>query len=568
MTKRLRVLSMVVLGICIFLQVPAQSKEEALFRAVQSSNLDETIQLLEAAAPVDGIDDHGHTPLNYACALENMELINILLRYGASVNGFPETEPPLFSAVKYNSHKPVMLLMQSGADLSVMREPEGNALYLAARYNKAATIRILLSKGVLTHLPGRQGNSAVHIAAQYGSAEALTALLSAGGLSHSDLNEKRQTPLHLAAENGHAEVCAQLIKAGADPNAWDHENRTPLHYATQSNHKAAAIRLLEAKADPNIPDSRGNFPIHHVARSANSSLALSMIGYGANINATDLKGQTPFVIATWQGEAMFCRALVKNGASLGSISGPNPLATIIEGRSDADVFTKSNARGRYGGRTYLSWALAVGETGMAGKLLELGAGYDTPDEADPGNTPLHVAAVMDLVDAAELLTSMGADLNVQNARGETPLHLALRARRTKMVRWLLQRGAKTDVRAQWKLPIIDALRAGTEMTNLMLEAGVSLEVVDIEDNWPVHIAVQSGDLAFLQMLLQQGVQVNERNAVDGSTALHLAAKTGRADMVLELLRKGADPSKLNDDGKTALDVAVSNFHLKLVPLLR
>lgn len=561
---------MFVVGIGMFIQAHAQSKGEALFLAVQTSNLDEAIQLLEAGAPVDGIDDHDRTPLNYACALDNMEFINVLIRYGASVNGFSETEPPLYTAVKHNSHKPIMLLMQSGADLSVMRESDGNAVYLAARYNKAAAIRILLSKGALTHLPKMGGNSSVHVAAQYGSSDAMNALLGAGGRSHSDLNEKGKTPLHLAAEHGHAEICAQLLKAGADPNSLDQQNRIPLHFAAMNDHKLAAIRLLEAGANPNIPDAQGNFPIHYAAKAGNSSLTLSLVGYGADVNALNAHGQSPLVIATNKGMAMLCRALVKNGASMGQAGYPKALSAIIQGgrtASDADAFSKANADGSFGGRTYLSWAIAAGESGMVGKLLELGAAYDVEDEADPLNLPLHLAAMGDRVDVAELLTAMGADINAQNDEGETALHLALRSRRIKMVRWLLQRGARTDIRAKGTLPMIEALKAGPAMTQLMLEAGEKLEVLDTHDNWPVHLAVQSGKMTFLEMILQQGVQVNNKNDL-GMTALHLATKAGREDMVRELLRKGADVSLTTNEGLTAMEVAVQTFNLKLIPILR
>lgn len=41
----------------------------------------------------------------------------------------------------------------------------------------------------------------------------------------------------------------------------------------------------------------------------------------------------------------------------------------------------------------------------------------------------------------------------------------------------------------------------------------------------------------------------------GNTALHYAAEKGHADVVKELLARGADPSAANDEGKTAADLA-------------
>jgi ankyrin repeat protein len=569
MSERMRAFLMATVGLCLFLQSPAQSKEEPIFRAVQSSNLEETVQLLDTGAPVDRMDENGNTPLNYACALENMELITKLLRYGASVNGFPDGEPPLFTAIKHNNHKPVMLLLQAGANQGIMRPFDGNAAYLAARYDQAATMRILLARGALTHLPEFQGNSAVHIAAQYGSTETVEVLMGAGGLGHSDRNEQGQTPLHLAATNGHEQVCFKLLQAGADPNALDNTNSSPLHYALRNRHPAAAVRLLEGGAIPMIPDAQGNFPIHFAVNADLTSLVMVLFGYGADINVPDAKGKSPLALAAAQKQTMMCRVLVQNGASMGQASIPEPLALIIKGEAGAEnspVFTKDNVNDSFEGQCYLSWAISAGKTKIVERLLEFGARTDIPDQTNGGNLPIHIAAIGGTKEV-ELLLARGADIDALNSKGETPLCLALANRAHVMADWLISKGAGTDVRSKGELPMVIALRSGIQTTLVMVEAGGSLEVVDLHDNWPVHIAVQNEDPILLQYLLKRGCAVNMKNE-DGNTALHLAAQTGREDLLRLLLSSGADILLTNNNGKTADDLAVKNFHLKLCPLLR
>jgi ankyrin repeat protein len=66
---------------------------------------------------------------------------------------------------------------------------------------------------------------------------------------------------------------------------------------------------------------------------------------------------------------------------------------------------------------------------------------------------------------------------------------------------------------------------------------------------------RSGDLARLVEVLDVGVPVNLTNAV-GDTLLILAAYHVHAEVVRELIQRGADHGRINDKGQTALAAAV------------
>lgn len=76
-------------------------------------------------------------------------------------------------------------------------------------------------------------------------------------------------------------------------------------------------------------------------------------------------------------------------------------------------------------------------------LLRQNANPDIRD--NDGNTPLHIAAQIGFLEAADWLRIANADLNARNNRGETALILAVQQRNAAMVRQLIEAGANPDV---------------------------------------------------------------------------------------------------------------------------
>lgn len=86
-----------------------------------------------------------------------------------------------------------------------------------------------------------------------------------------------------------------------------------------------------------------------------------------------------------------------------------------------------------------------------------------------------------------------------------------------------------------------------------MERGAEINETQDQGWDALHLAVRYGQPDTISTLLEYGIDINADN--HGWTALHLAALNGHTDIASILLNKGADTHRLNQDGKTALDIA-------------
>uniref|UniRef100_A0A1B6J8B0 RHD domain-containing protein n=1 Tax=Homalodisca liturata TaxID=320908 RepID=A0A1B6J8B0_9HEMI len=127
-------------------------------------------------------------------------------------------------------------------------------------------------------------------------------------------------------------------------------------------------------------------------------------------------------------------------------------------------------------------------------------------------------------------------------------------------------------------PLLVAARWGVpDMVSLLLDAGASVTATDCDNNTALHLAVlrDNRGLDVLSVLLPRCLHLVTNNNQDGFTALHLAVKERKVDIVSSLCVKsdnGLYPNDLincqdNKHGNTALHIAVSHRFKDIVTLL-
>jgi len=177
------------------------------------------------------------------------------------------------------------------------------------------------------------------------------------------------------------------------------------------------------------------------------------------------------------------------------------------------------------------------------------------------------AIVFDQVSVVGNLIYRGMDPNTPTEKGEPALVFAIRSGAPKTVGFLLkQPGIQIDAtNAADETALMLAANANDLVSvNLLIEAGASVN----RPNWtPLHYAASKGHTAMMRLLIENDAYIDAESP-NGTTPLMMAAYYATPNAVKLMLEEGADPTLQNQDGQTALAMAVSKDKLLSVKYIR
>jgi len=378
----------------------------ALHWAAYLDDADIAKALIEAGANVKAVNRYAVTPLSLACANDNSAIVEMLLEAGADPNtALRGGETVLMTAARTGNAEAVNALLARGANVNAKERRGQTAIMWAAAEGNTEVVNILIRAGADFVTALDSGFTPLLFAAREGRSETVRALLAAGADVNSATQPRKASakgprpgtsPLMLAVENGYFELAVELLKAGADPND-QRSGFTPLHALTW-------VRK------PNRGEDDGDPAPFEAGHLDSLQFARKLISAGADVNAPlnsgkggpglfNKKGVTPFMMAAATADATFMRALVEWGA--------DPTITNVDGCTPLIVATG------------------------------VGVGSAAANET-AGTEP-------EVLEAAELLLQLGADVNAVDKNGETAMHGAAYKNLPKVVEFLAAHGAKIDV---------------------------------------------------------------------------------------------------------------------------
>lgn len=376
---------------------------------------------------------------------------------------------------------------------------------------------------------------------------------SSGGLpAHEDVGEIVRAVFDAAAVGGLTKMIT-LLESHADAIDWssalcNEDGDTLLHVAVNGSHRDTLQYLLgcECGVQVDMRNSSGWTSLMSAIDAGDTRMAKILIDAGADVNMLWIESYSCLSCAV-----VLCAQQPENPARLEMIR------LLIT--SSADI----NAR-----------------------------------HAVTGQTPLHVAAMFECIDAMIILIEHGADISTTDANDCTIVDFAAANGMLSILQWLEEQGImyqdfereslekRTPLTRAATGGFIDSVRFlihcqderwrrsnGRAATNKHEQADpeAASELIITYRSQALYWALQAGHYDIMVFLCENGAQASRIGAGVGyshTTALHIAAKYGRvnlADFLIE--NQGADVNYRNQRGRAPLHTAAIEGHLDMVELL-
>lgn len=192
-----------------------------------------------------------------------------------------------------------------------------------------------------------------------------------------------------------------------------------------------------------------------------------------------------------------------------------------------------------------------------------------------GRTCIHYASQNNRIDLLDLIlpnfpTTSLDDLDKDSM---SPLLLAIKYGYFEVVQKLVQFGASTfpksdDSRLQY-LPINYACKYGNyQILEYLLSCprldDAFINRQDVEGLFPLHVISRSGHYELIKLLIKHGAQVNQVDGLNKWTPIFYAALEGYLRTTQELVKHGAKPNILDEDGYNVLYYCVLEGHIDIL----
>jgi ankyrin repeat protein len=218
--------------------------------------------------------------------------------------------------------------------------------------------------------------------------------------------------------------------------------------------------------------------------------------------------------------------------------------------------------------TLLYEASLIGDHEAVKLILKNGGQADINKQAQSSDTPLIVASVYGHIKVVKTLLEKGAKVNLANRIGFTALHMAVHAGDIELVRLLLNYGAdKMKPDGYGETPLMVALQDKNQVIlRVLLKIGQEDRVAR-NGATDLHCVSFRGNVPVMEALLNYGANIDQVSEKEGFTPLMIAVIHGHEAAAALLLEKGAKIDLADKTGKTALYMAAITGGIEFVKLL-
>lgn len=216
---------------------------------------------------------------------------------------------------------------------------------------------------------------------------------------------------------------------------------------------------------------------------------------------------------------------------------------------------------------------------LAKLLIKNGADVNAK-ENNTGYTNLHYASRFRSPEQVKFWIDMGANVNIQDENGMTPLICAIMGENIENLRILIDKGADVNLRSENDTPLgrayynyllsffdnsvekkAESQSISKSMMELLIKAGADVNAKKRDNKTLLHTVVRDDrghtewdtTEEIIELLIEKGADINARDS-DGDTPLHIAAMEGNVNMCGFLVRHGANQNIRNNRGELPYEI--------------
>ncbi|XP_030974201.1 protein ACCELERATED CELL DEATH 6-like [Quercus lobata] len=369
-------------------------------------------------------------------------------------------------------------------------------LYMAAKRGDTDFIKNLKAEdleGPVLSQKTPQLNTVLHIAASLGHSQLVEAMLENDNGHWLERNSADEFAVHVAASCGHLSTLKKLAPVyNGFLTIQNNEGNTPLHLALIKKYREVDL----------------------VLKTKYSEIADFLVETNPEASyCPNQEHKSPLYMAAEAGDAEMVKFMIEKagGINMAMVEGGG---RVLEDFEEVKLIAHAAITGR--------------NIDVLDSVMSEGP-HRIKDRDSKGMTPLSYAAYIGYLEGVRYLLNKFADYMYESDRnGFFPIHTASSRGHIKIVQEFIQRCPD------------------------------SVELLNHQDQNILQVAAISGKAKVVNYMLKMPeleMLINEKD-VDGNTSLHLASK-GRHPKVVSILTwdKRVDLKLLNDEGKTALDIA-------------
>ena len=167
-----------------------------------------------------------------------------------------------------------------------------------------------------------------------------------------------------------------------------------------------------------------------------------------------------------------------------------------------------------------------------------------------------------------LLVDAGVFTEQRDARGRTPLRIAVDNRQAQLARCLIEGQANVNATTTDEVSILGVAVAQDQPTlvALLLTHGAKADGRMPDGETILPWTIRHGQLALVRLMMQAGADPHLKDR-QGNPLLHIAMDCGRRDLVDSLIALGADPGAVDAHGESTLQFALRRGWRDAVPRL-